>query len=140
MSLSTIIGRVFSSSLVRFAVVAVAGLGIDLGTAWTLRTGLDFSLPLAAFFGFCAGAAFNYWLHERWTFGTRAASAKRGSLYLIALLVTVASRVGTVALVEPTGLPDMVVLIVATGVSFIVNFVLSRYVVFRPAREPETLS
>jgi len=124
--------RLLGSSLVRFGLVAVAGLCVDLGTAWTLRTAFRLSLPLAAFLGFCAGAAFNYLLHERWTFGTRAASARRGSLYLLALLATVATRVGAVALLERSALPDIAVLILATGVSFVVNYLLSRHLVFRP--------
>jgi len=124
--------RLLGSSLVRFGLVAVAGLCVDLGTAWTLRTAFRLSLPLAAFLGFCAGAAFNYLLHERWTFGTRAASARRGSLYLLALLATVVTRVGAVALLERSALPDIAVLILATGVSFVVNYLLSRHLVFRP--------
>ena len=124
--------RLLGSSLVRFGFVAVAGLCVDLATAWTLRTAFDLGLPLAAFLGFCAGAAFNYLLHERWTFGTRAASARRGSLYLLALLATVATRVGAVALLERSALPDIAVLILATGVSFVVNYLLSRHLVFRP--------
>lgn len=130
------IRHLFASSLVRFGVVAVAGLAVDLGTAWLLRPLM--ALPLAAFFGFCVGAAFNYLLHERWTFGTRAASARRGSLYLLALLATLGTRVASVALLERTGLPDLAVLILATGVSFVVNYLLSRFLVFRPA--PETYS
>lgn len=129
------IQRLFASSLVRFGVVAVAGLCVDLGTAWALRSLTTIPLTLAAFLGFVAGAIFNYLLHERWTFGTKAASAKRGSLYLLALLVTLATRLGAVALLEPSGLPDLGVLILATGVSFIVNYVLSRFLVFRPAPE-----
>ena len=124
--------RLLGSSLVRFGFVAVAGLCVDLATAWTLRTAFGLGLPLAAFLGFCAGAAFNYLLHERWTFGTRAASARRGSLYLLALLATVATRVGAVALLERSALPDIAVLILATGVSFVVNYLLSRHLVFRP--------
>lgn len=134
--IARMLARLFASSLVRFGLVAVAGLGVDLGTAWLLRPFMP--LPLAAFFGFCVGAAFNYLLHERWTFGTRAASAKRGSLYLLALLATLGTRVGSVAILDRTALPDLAVLILATGVSFVVNYLLSRFLVFRPA--PETLS
>lgn len=131
------IARIFASSLVRFGLVAVAGLGIDLATAWTLATYAGLALTVAAFCGFCTGAAFNYLLHERWTFGTRTVSAKRGSLYLMALLATLATRVGAVALLEASALPGpanrLPVLILATGFSFVVNYLLSRFLVFRPA-------
>ncbi len=65
------IQRLFASSLVRFGLVAVAGLCVDLGTAWALRSLTTIPLTLAAFLGFVAGAIFNYLLHERWTFGTK---------------------------------------------------------------------
>ena len=81
---------------------------------------------------------------ERWTFGGGAVSAKRGSLYAAALLVTMGARVGSVALLEATLLPGprnrLPVLIVATGVSFVVNYLLSRYLVFRPDSRPESVS
>lgn len=137
------IPRLLRLPLVRFGLVAVAGLVVDLAAGWSLATYAGLPLALAAFVGFCTGAAFNYLLHERWTFGSGAVSARRGSLYALALLATVAARVGTVTLLEATALPAaadrLPVLLLATGVSFLVNYGLSRYLVFRPASRQESL-
>jgi putative flippase GtrA len=137
------IARLLESSLVRFGLVAVAGLVVDLGTGWCLATYAGLPLTLAAFFGFCVGAAFNYLLHERWTFGSGTVSARRGSLYALALLATLATRVGTVAILEATVLTGpasrLPVLVLSTGVSFVVNYALSRFLVFRPASREDTL-
>lgn len=135
------IGRVFRSSLVRFGIVAVAGLGIDLAIAWSLAAFAGLALPVAATIGFGGGAAFNYVLHERWTFGPGQVSAKRSSLYALTVMATLAVRVGTVALLEATLLPHaqhrLAVLLLATGVSFVVNYLLSRTLVFRTATRQE---
>ena len=138
------IARLLQSSLVRFGAVAVAGLTLDLATAWCLATFAGVPLPFAAAGGICAGAVLNYWLHERWTFGRGEVSAKRGSLYTLVLLTTLVSRVGSVALLQATLLPGprhrLPVLVIATGISFVINYLMSRYVVFRPATRPETLT
>lgn len=124
----------------RFLVVSVLGLGLDLSVAWALATWTAVPLPAAAFCGFAAGALLNYGLHEAWTFASkdRKPSAKRGGLYLLALGATVGVRVATVALLEATLLPRpeqaLAVLVAATGLSFATNYILSKYVVFRPGR------
>lgn len=134
----------FASSLVRFGLVAVVGLAIDLTTAWSLATFAGAPLPLAATIGFAVASAVNYVLHEYWTFGQGSVSGRRGSLYALTLLATLAARVGCVAALERTALPDprdrLAVLILATGVSFVVNYLLSRHLVFRPASRKETVS
>lgn len=128
------------ADFVKFFVVSVLGLGLDLGAAWALATLAGVPLPLAAFCGFGAGAVLNYGLHEAWTFASkdRKPSVKRGGLYLLALGVTVAVRVAAVAVLEATLLPGpdqaLFVLVAATGLSFVTNYLLSKYVVFRPGR------
>lgn len=128
------------ADFVRFLVVSVLGLGLDLSVAWALATWLGVPLPAAAFCGFCAGAVLNYGLHEAWTFASkdRRPSVKRGGLYLLTLGATAAVRVATVAVLEatlfPAGGQALVVLVAATGLSFATNYLLSKYVVFRPGR------
>lgn len=131
------IAHLLASPLVRFGIVAVGGLGVDLATGWSLSRFGGLPLTLAAFFGFCGGAAFNYLLHERWTFGSGAVSARRGSLYALTLLATLACRLGAVAVLQRTVLPApgdrLPILVLATGLSFAVNYLLSRFLVFSPA-------
>lgn len=133
-----------SGDFIRFGMVSVLGLCVDLAVAWSLARWLGVPLPAAAFGGFLAGAALNYGLHEAWTFAAkdRRPSVRRGGLYLLALGVTLGVRVATVALLEALVFrtPDqaLAALVAATGLSFVVNYLLSKYVVFRspPATAP----
>ena len=124
-------------SLVLFVAVLVAvslyaGLDEIGGELAKLTPGL-----LAGLLGL---SLLNYGLHEAWTFASkdRKPSAKRGGLYLLALGATVGVRVATVAVLEATLLPRpeqaLAVLVAATGLSFATNYILSKYVVFRPGR------
>ena len=128
----------------RFGAITVLGLGIDLLTGLTLATHFGVPLPIAAVVGFLAAASVNYVLHELWTFrrAARRLSFRRGGLYLATLCLTLGARVGAVLAVEHA-FPDaaghkLATLLLATGISFIVNYGLSRYLVFtaRP-HEPQ---
>jgi putative flippase GtrA len=130
-----------SGDLIRFGVVSVLGLCVDLAVAWMLARWLP--LPAAAFGGFLAGAALNYGLHEAWTFASkdRRPSVRRGGLYLLTLGITLGVRVASVAALEALVFPApdqaLMALVAATGLSFVVNYLLSKYVVFRaPSQTP----
>jgi len=82
---------------------------------------------------------FNYMLHEAWTFKTNTIEITHGRFirYLVSLGVTLGFRVGAVAFLDLVigdllehGLRDAVVLFLATGVSFVINFLGSKYFVF----------
>lgn len=128
------------SDVVRFGIVSVLGLALDLSLAWTLATIGGVPLPAAATAGFLAGAVSNYVLHARWTFGSadRKLTAALGGRYALSLAATLAARVVSVAALErltpPGADSNLLVLMSATGVSFLVNFLLSKYLVFRQDR------
>ena len=120
--------------LARYIAVVVVGLGVDVGIGYAGHQLLALPLVVSAALGFLAGIAVNYVLFELWLFRTgRLSWARLGKAWLAAqgaLLV----RLGAVwalsrllAGVVP-GLPRMalVVLILAAGLSFVVNFVLVR--------------
>lgn len=126
-----------SLELARFAVVTALGLGIDLSIAWVLAARLGLALPLAALAGFLVAAAFNYVLHEFWTFGGKDSrlSPTRGLAYLAGLGLTLATRLAVVVALSGL-LParpgnDLPILIAAVGCSFFVNYAFSKYFVFR---------
>lgn len=129
-----------SGDFIRFGVVSVLGLCVDLAGAWTLARWLP--LPAAALGGFLVGAALNYGLHEAWTFASkdRRPSVRRGGLYLLTLGITLGVRVASVAALEAFVFPApdqaLAALVMATGLSFVVNYLLSKYVVFRPPSAP----
>lgn len=122
--------------MLRFFVVAVGGLVIDLAIAWSAAHFLGLPLWAAAGLGFVVAAALNYVLHELWTFreGEQELSAGRATRYGVALAATLAVRVATVALLaglfgQGYALP---ILVAGAGVSFCANYLLSKYFVFRP--------
>jgi len=120
----------------RFLAVAVAGLALDIAVAWCAARLLGLPLWLAAAAGFAVAAAANYAAHELWTFreGARRLSGGRALRYGAALAATLGTRVATVAALaalvgDGHALP---VLMVGAGVSFFVNYALSKHFVFRP--------
>jgi putative flippase GtrA len=128
------------NELVRFFVVTVFGVVVDLAIAFALHTGLGVPLWLAAAIGFALAASANYVIHQTWSFrrGPRSLSARRAGLYAAVALATLAVRVAIVALLDRV-LADnlaLAILVCGAGGSFFVNFALSKFVVF--AAEPET--
>ena len=126
--------KLFAHPIVRFGIVALLGLAIDLGTAWLLASG-GLPLPGAAAAGFVVAAIVNYVIHERWTFQTEARlSAARGGIYLAVLIVTLGIRVVVVAILEAAVFPApqqrALPLLLAVAVSFLVNYSLSKRFVF----------
>ena len=126
------------NELLRFFVVTVLGVILDLAIAFALHTGLGVPLWLAAAVGFTLAAGTNYVIHQTWSFRSGPLSARRAGLYALTALATLAVRVAIVALLERAlaGAYPLAILIVGAGGSFFVNFALSKFVVF--AAEPET--
>lgn len=125
--------------LVRFGTVTVLGLAVDLAVAWTLAVVLFLPLPLAAAVGFGFGALLNYLLHGMWTFSIAhdAFSARRFGSYVVVLPLVLSVRIAVVAVVtwiigDPQGY-ELAILLAASAGSFVVNYFLSKYVVFRAA-------
>ena len=121
---------------VRFLAVAAAGLVLDILVAWFAARLLGLPLWLAAATGFAVAAAANYAAHELWTFqeGARRLSGGRALRYSAMLAATLSARVATVAALaalvgDGHALP---VLLAGAGVSFFVNYAISKHFVFRP--------
>lgn len=128
------------TELLRFFIVTVLGVVIDLAIAFGLHTGLGVPLWLAAAIGFTLAASANYVIHQTWSFqsGLRNLSARRAGLYALVALATLAVRVAIVVLLDRAlaGAYPLAILIAGAGGSFFVNFALSKFVVF--AAEPDT--
>lgn len=119
----------------RFLIVSVAGLVLDIAVAWCTARLLDLPLWLASASGFAVVATANYAAHELWTFrdGARRLSGGRALRYSAALGATLGARVATVAaLVALVGdAHPLPMLLAGAGVSFVVNYAISKYFVFR---------
>ena len=89
---------------------------------------------IASVVGFLTAALGNYTLHEIWTFRRKSSqlSRTRAIYYLITIVFTLFSRLVGVSVLSVLISSDntFVILIGATMVSFIVNFAMSKYVVF----------
>ena len=126
------------SELLRFFAVTVLGVVIDLAIAFALHTGLGVPLWIAAAIGFTLAASANYVIHQTWSFRSGPLSLKRAGAYALVALATLAVRVGIVAQLDRVLAGDypLAILICGAGGSFIVNFVLSKWVVFAAPSPP----
>ncbi|MEM7702173.1 MAG: GtrA family protein [Pseudomonadota bacterium] len=128
------------SELIRFLGVTVLGVIIDIAIAWALHTYAGVPLWIAATVGFVLAASGNYILHQTWSFqgGPRQLSVARGAKYGAVALLTLIARIATVAGLERVweAAPALIILIGGAGVSFFVNFTLSKLFVFAE-RQPE---
>jgi putative flippase GtrA len=123
----------------RFLVVTVCGLILDLGIAMCLvAAGLP--RPLATGGGLVVAAAFNFVLHRAWTFQSSEARPLRAQLtgYLVGLVLTLLVRIGTLTglSLAVSRLDDLAALAVAIGVSFVFNFLFLKKLVFRERASP----
>jgi putative flippase GtrA len=123
----------------RFLVVTVCGLIVDLGIAVFLAAA-GLPRPVASAGGLVVAAAFNFMLHRAWTFQTQQARPLSSQLigYLVGLGLTLVVRVGTLtglSLVIPT-LNDLAALTLAIGTSFVFNFLFLKKLVFRERASP----
>jgi putative flippase GtrA len=111
----------------RYFVVVALGLGVDVGLAWVLSHGFGLPLVLCAAMGFLTGVAVNYVLFEYWVFATRRLSWLRLGKAYVAAQGAFAVRLASVWLLSRL-LPDkhLAVLVIAAGLSFVVNFALVR--------------
>lgn len=125
------------SELLRFFAVTVLGVILDLAIAFALHHWAGVPLWLAAATGFALAAGTNYVIHQTWSFRSGPLSLKRAGLYAGVALVTLAVRVGIVALLDRliAGTWPLAILVAGAGGSFCVNFALSKWVVFAPEGE-----
>jgi putative flippase GtrA len=132
------------SELIRFFSVTVLGLLLDLAIAIAVHHLLGAPLWLAAGAGFVIAAGANYVIHQTWTFqtGQRRISASRAAKYALVAIITLIARIAAVAALDRmigAGLP-LLILLLGAGVSFGVNFVLSKYFVFSAGVEGAKVS
>ncbi|WP_370311652.1 GtrA family protein [Sagittula sp.] len=120
--------------VVRFFGVSLLGVIFDIAVAYALASHTGIPLWIAAALGFIAAAGVNYMLHEIWTFreGARRLSRVRAMKYLGASVATLLTRIAVVAVLEGMldGRYPLAILICGAGVSFFVNFALSKIFVF----------
>ena len=120
--------------MLRFLIVTVLGVIVDIAIAYALHELAGVPLALAALIGFVCAASANYVLHQVWSFGggMRSLSGARAAKYGVVAGLTLLVRVSVVALLDMwlAGGFALLILICGAVVSFFVNFALSKFFVF----------
>ena len=121
--------RALPGTVVRFAAVGVVNTAIDVVLFWVLNAPLG--ILAANFVSTSAGMTFSFLVNGRHTFGADRVTWRQAGLFL-ALLIHAAYDVAAT--------PLMVAKVVALGGSVVANFLLYRYVVWRPSSGPRGTS
>jgi len=127
-------------TVVRFATVGVANTAIDLILFWVLAPSLG--VLTANFLSTSAGMTFSFWMNGHHTFRSTTVTPRQALLFL-------ATNGFTMWLLQPlligvahglAGVPLTASKVVALGGSVVANFLLYRYVVWRPSSGPRGTS
>lgn len=122
------------AQLTRFVLTGAVSSVVDFGLYVTLLE-LGMGLTPAKAIGFIAGTCTAYAINSRWTFGsaagTRTALAVFG-LYAVTFVAQVGLNGVLVAALEPWGWRIGVAFVLAQGVATVINFLVQRWVIFRP--------
>ena len=124
--------------VVRFFLVALGGLIIDIALATALIEWAGLADIPAAAIGLFAGMIFNYFLHLTWTFQnqSRAATVRHFLKFAIGVGATLVIRALVLHLIATFGwqevLPSFVRLSLGAGASFVASYAINRFVIFTP--------
>ena len=121
--------------MMRFSIVSVGGVVVDIAVSYAVASHLGAPLWLAAAVGFSVAAVGNYVLHDAWTFRQEKApvlSSRRALYYFISSGVTLLSRLAVVSWLATWISRDQAleILIGGAAVSFFVNYGVSKFLVF----------
>lgn len=121
---------------IRFFLISVTGLGIDIGVAWALIAFSGAPDSVAAIVGFSVATVTNYFGHQLWTFreGEQRVSLRRFVAFAGVVVLTLAVRLVVLDFLGPllpgSGLNAPIRLGLAATVSFFVSFLLSKFLIF----------
>lgn len=133
----------FSTSLVRYGIVGTLGTALDAVIFWLLYMELGWSYLLSGAVAFGIAFLSNFFLNKYWTFGNRTQRTTRQLIK--SLIVAMGGLLITLIIlaigIESFGLNPLLVKLMASGVTFVWNFLGNKLWTFRERSLPQpTLS
>ncbi len=129
--------RAIALKAISFAMVGVVNTGIDFSVFWTTATYLHWPLVPANVLAWLVAVSFSYAMNSFITFGPESGRILRWRDYATFVASGIAGMVASTAtlVVLSYVLPLLAAKLLSILVSFVVNFALSHFVVFK-ARKP----
>ena len=128
----TMLDREELKRILKFGLTGVANTLVDVGVCWILNQLLGMNIYLANVIGYGAGMLNSYLINRSWTFASRD---RLFSMQLVRFLLVNLSALALstllIRLLTGFGLGDMWAKLGATGITLVVNFLASRFWVFR---------
>lgn len=118
----------------RYLLTGSIAFGIDMAVLVLLTEALQISYLIANIFGFCIAVTVSYMLCINWVFKTRrmqCAVSEFSVFVLVALLGLLVNESCMWMLVDGTGVHYTLAKVLATGLVFMLNFVLRKVFLFR---------
>ena len=125
--------RAIALKAISFAMVGVVNTGIDFGVFWTTATYLQWPLVPANVLAWLVAVSFSYAMNSFITFGPESGRVLRWRDYATFVASGIAGMVASTAtlVVLSYVLPLLAAKLLSILVSFVVNFALSHFVVFK---------
>lgn len=125
--------RAVALKAISFAMVGVVNTAIDFSVFWTTVHFLGWPLVPANVLAWLVAVSFSYAMNSFITFGPESGRVLRWRDYLTFLASGVAGMVSSTATLFALSyvMPVLVAKLISIAVSFVVNFSLSHFVVFR---------
>ncbi len=134
-----LVGNLRGNIFVRYLVVSVGALAVDMGTFLALlQTGLN-SVAASAI-GYCLGIFAHWMLSSRKVFHNRvsergtAARTQQKAMFVMSALLGLVLTMSIVGIGDALGLDPRLAKICAIGVSFFLTYLLRNVVIFRNVR------
>lgn len=130
--------KIMNYQFIRFFMVSGFGVVCDIMLAYFFHRFFGLTLYLSTVISLSIIAISTYFIHQLWTFRSISTgfSSSRLIKFLISSIVVLAVRETTLfslaTLLHIGHSWAVAQLVIAAGLSFLVNFVITRYLVFRP--------
>lgn len=126
-------------TILRYVVVSVGALAVDMGTFLALLKG-GMASTLAAAIGYTVGIVAHWTLSSRKVFKDRVSErgtkerTQQKAMFVMSALIGLAMTMGIVGAGDALGLDPRIAKVIAIGVSFMLTYVLRNIVIFRTAK------